>query len=188
MTLKKIKDNSFRRLLNMLSNQTFAIITAYRHKDADGKALSQRQNTQRNSDLRAKLTKRKMGVYILEGHWQEAPDGVNEKTTINSYVVQKQKDLSDKEFIKFMRECMTVNGFTQNACILHTDRYYLLLPDNSMIDLGENLSLDEINQVYSQRVLARDLPFVFDSVARPQNSISFLAFSKLGLSYLRESF
>ena len=57
-----------------------------------------------------------------------------------------------------------------------------------MIDLGEILSLDEINQVYSQRVLAMDFPFVFDSVASPQNSISFLAFSKLGLSYLRESF
>ena len=51
MTLKKIKDNSFRRLLNMLSNQTFAIITAYRHKDADGKPLSQQQNRQRNGDL-----------------------------------------------------------------------------------------------------------------------------------------
>ena len=188
MTLKKIKDNSFRRLLNMLSNQTFAIITAYRHKDADDKPLSQRQNRQRNSDLRAKLTERKMRVYILEGHWQDALDGVDEKENRNSYVVQKQKDLSDKEFIKFMCECMTVDGFTQNACILHTDRYYLLLPDNSMIDLGANLSLDDINQVYSQRVLAMDLPFVFDSVASPQNSISFLAFSKLGLSYLRESF
>lgn len=195
MNLKRVKDSSFGRLMDILSNQTFAIITAYRHTDADGNVLTKKQNIQRNRDLLGKLNAEKMGGYSLVGHWQEAPEGLSYEqaksqhklidVTERSYVVPKRKDLSDDDFIKFITECLTVDGLTQDACIVHTDKYYLLTPDGSLTEIGTKVELGKLGQAYSQSVLALDVPFVFDSIEHPQSVAGYMYFDRAGLLYLR---
>ena len=70
-TINKVTDSSLGRLMNLLNDKTYAIITAYRDSDTEGNELSKQENLQRNRELRARFNANKMGVYSLVGHWQE---------------------------------------------------------------------------------------------------------------------
>ena len=116
----KVVHRSLGRLMNRLNEQTCAIITAYRDYDLNGDKISKEENIKRNRELRTRFNANKMGVYSLVGHWQETHE------VERCYVVPKRSDMSDEEFIDFIKDAMTINGLTQDACIFHTDKFYLL--------------------------------------------------------------
>ncbi|MCR5850556.1 MAG: hypothetical protein K6G92_07570 [Bacteroidaceae bacterium] len=181
--------------MNNKKNNAFAIITAYRYQDNEGNYLPKNDNNQRNRILRGILSSAKMRVYQLVGHWQEVPADIesDEAKTLGllndsverSYLVQKPSDMSVDEFIPFVKDCMTIDGMTQDACIIHTDKYYLLHNDGSLESLGEEMSLNKISQVFSESVLKAGTPFIFDGISRPNGNMDKLAFEKSGISYFR---
>ena len=175
--LYKVNDSSLRRLMSLLKEHTCAIITAYRDSDAEGNKLSKQENIQRNRDLRARFNANKMGVYSLVGHWQETYE------IERSYVVPKRSDMSDEEFIDFIKDAMTINGLTQDACILHTDKFYLLFNDGTMQPIGTKVTLNKLGQAFSESVMRNGVPFVFDSVERPTSVAGFMWFEKNNLLY-----
>lgn len=177
MNLKKLYDSSFTRLWDVLHNKTFAILTAYRGFDKEGNKLSKKDNIQRNRDLRSKLNEEHMGVYQLVGHWQDNHE------IERSYVVPKRNDMTDEEFISFIKDAMTINGLTQDACILHTDKFYLLFNDGTMQPIGTKVTLKKLGQAFSESVMRNGVPFVFDSVERPTSVAGFMWFEKNNLLY-----
>lgn len=178
-TINKVTDSSLGRLMNLLNDKTYAIITAYRDSDTEGNELSKQENLQRNRELRARFNANKMGVYSLVGHWQETHE------VERCYVVPKRSDISDEEFIDFIKDAMTINGLTQDACIFHTDKFYLLFNDGTIQPIGTKVSLNKLGQAYSKSVLKNEVPFVFDSVERPTSVAGYMWFDKNNILYLR---
>lgn len=187
--LTPVVDASFGRLLDILRNRTFGIITAYRGSE------TKEQNIIRNRHLRARFNERKMGVYQLIGHWEEAPDDMDWRTardlglTVDvverSYVVPCSKDMPEDEFVSFLIECMTIDGLTQDSFVLHDDSgYYLVYSDGDRDLIGTNVSLNKLSQAYSRSVLAQDLPFVFDSIRQPNGNSDRMAMQRQGLLWL----
>lgn len=193
--LNKVSDSTLSRLFNLLNNQVCAIITAYRDTDSNGKKLTIQENIKRNRDLRARFNSNKMGVYQLVGHWQEAPDGYSYEqakkehkltdVTERSYVVPKPKDMDTDEFIKFILESMTVDGLTQDACIIHTDKFYLMYKDGTVEDLGTKVNINKLGQAYSQWVRKSSMPFVFDSVDTPTSNMGRMYYTKCNILYFK---
>lgn len=188
-------DSSFARVCSNKVNNAYAIITAYRYQDNEGNFLSKNDNNQRNLILRGILCSAKMRVYQLVGHWQETPADIDsdEARTLGllndsvekSYLVHKPSDMSIDEFVSFVKYCMTIDGMTQDACVIHIDKYYLLHNDGSLKVLGKNVPLNKISQVFSESVLKAGIPFIFDGFSRPNGNMDKLAFEKSGISYFR---
>lgn len=192
---KKIVDSTFNRLMDRLQNTTCAIITAYRSNDAEGNKMTKEQNIKRNRDLRHKFNVRKMGVYQLVGHWQEAPDNMDYEEAKKqhlltdvierSYVVPKPQDMSDEEFKSFMMECMTIDGLTQDSIVYHDAEGFRLIFNNGEEEpLGKNVDLNKVAQAYSQSVLRIGTPFIFDSVRQPNGAQDAWGMKLQGLLWL----
>ena len=177
--INKITDGSLGRLMNLLNDKTYAIITAYRDSDAYGNKLTKQENSQRNRELRAYFNANKMGIYSLVGHWQETHE------VENCFVVPIPSFMSDEEFIAFIKDAMTINGLIQDACILHTDKFYLLYNDGTIQPIGNKVSLNKLGQAYSKSVLKNEVPFVFDSVEHPTSVAGYMWFDKKNILYLR---
>ena len=180
----KINNSSLERLMELLRNQVCAIITAYKDTDVEGNILYKEHNIQRNRDLRIHFKENKIAVYILVGHWQETLYDTSYEVE-RSYVVPKPSFMSEHEFIDFIKNSMTIEGLTQNACILHTNRFYLLSKDGSTEELGNNISMNKIEQVYALSVRKHETPFVFDYVDKPTSNFGRLYFSKCNLLYFK---
>ena len=80
---------------------------------------------------------------------------------------------------------MTINGLTQDACIFHTDKFYLLFNDGTIQPIGTKVSLNKLGQAYSKSVLKNEVPFIFDSVERPTSVAGYMWFNKNNILYLR---
>lgn len=129
--------------MNNKKNKAFAIITAYRYQDNEGNFLSKKDNNRRNRILRGVLSSAKMRVYQLVGHWQEDPDemdsdetrtlGLLNDSVEKSYVVHKPSDMPVDEFISFVKSCMTIDGITQDACVIDKEQMELfpLMQENT---------------------------------------------------------
>ena len=180
----KIKISSLERLMSLLRNQVCAIITAYKDTDAEGNILSKEHNIRRNQDLRIHFKENKIAVYSLVGHWQETCQCISYEVE-RCYVVPKPSFMSEQEFIDFIKDSMTIEGLTQNACILHTDRFYLLSKDGSTEELGNNISMNKIEQVYYLSIRKREIPFAFDYVDKPTSNFGRLYFCKCNILYFK---
>jgi len=194
-TKQHIVDSTFNRLMDRLKNTTCAIITAYRCEDAEGNKMPKEENIRRNRKLRAIFNERKMGVYQLVGHWQEAPNNMNyeeakEKHLLTdvierSYVVPKPESMSDDEFKSLIMDCMTIDGLTQDSIVYHDAEGFSLIFNNGEEDfLGKNVDLNKIAQAYSQSVLKIDTPFIFDSVRQPNGAQDAMGMKHQGLLWL----
>ena len=186
-----ILESSFNRLMSLMANKDFAIISAYRHE------FSKEENILRNRQLRGILNANKMGVHQLVGHWLEAPKGVEYKdakpeeltdTIERSYFIAKPDTMKYKDFKKFILNCLTIDGETQDCGIihLHGGAYYCVYPNGSVERIGENLTLNKIAQAYSQYVKRLDIPFVFEGVERPSSNGGMRMFRAHGIEYVRE--
>lgn len=200
-----ISEDSLSRTLSQIQNKVFAILTAYRQRDKDGKAISKEQNIFRNRKLRAILNKHKLGPHQLVGHWHEAPAGVdykdaNEKDLIDSiersYLVVKPDQMSLKDFIVIINDCLTIDDETQDSAIINCEGtndttnkgYYLLIPnkyfnDIEFMKIGEKLTLNKISQAYSQHVKKVNIPFVFEGIEIPNGNSGAICFKEFGYRY-----
>ena len=187
-----ILEGSFNRLVSQMENKDFAIISAYRHE------FSKEENILRNRELRGILNSHKMGVHQLVGHWLEAPKGVEYKdakpedltdTIERSYFIAKPDDMPYKDFKRFIVDCLTIGGETQDCGIVHVHGgwYYCLYPNGSVEKIGENLSLNTVAQAYSQYVKRLDIPFVFEGVERPASNSGMRMFEINGIEYVHDT-
>ena len=186
-----IIEGTFKRLVDKMQNNDFAILSAYRNSFTKG------QNIQRNRQLRAALDSKKMGVYQLVGHWFGAPDGVsyedakqNELTDVieRSYFVARPDTMNYDEFKNLIINLLTIDGVTQDCCIIHQNGggYYLLYPDGNTEKIGDKITFNKIAQAYSQYVKKMNVPFVFEGVESPSSIGGYRMFSKNNILYLRE--
>ena len=190
----RIEDASFSRLKDFLKSRDFAIITAYRDTDNEGNKLSKKDNIVRNRKLRGVLNEHHMGVYQLIGHWQEAPAGMSYESAKEqnklidvverSYVVVRPNHVPMDEFEDFIKSLMTIDGLTQNAVLFKDNsgaRYYY--SDGHEVYLGK-MSWNKVAQGYSQSVLNKEMPFVFDGVSYPNGVMDRMSMSVDGLSWI----
>lgn len=176
-----ISEDSLSRILNVIKNNDFAILTAYRGN------FSKSENILRNRKLRGILNAKKIGVHQLVGHWQEAPTGNDytdctsrELTDVveRSYLIKRPSDMSYDEFEALVLELLTIDGETQDAAILKNDDGIFLLYNNGTKELiGNDVSLGKINQAYSQYV-KNNLPFVFEGIEIPATNLAKQMYTK----------
>ena len=187
-----IIEGTFKRLVDKMQNNDFAILSAYRNSFTKG------QNIQRNRQLRAALDSKKMGVYQLVGHWLEAPDGVsyedakqNGLTDVieRSYFVARPDTMNYEEFKTLIISLLTIDGVTQDCCIIHQNGggYYCLYPDGNTEKIGDSITCNKIAQTYSQYVKKMNVPFVFEGVESPSSIGGYRMFSKNNILYLTEN-
>lgn len=177
--LNKVDDRSLGRLMNRLKEQTCAIITAYRDYDLNGDKISKEENIKRNRELRTRFIANEMWAYYLVGHWQETNE------VERSYVISMPRFMQEQEFADFIKDYMTIDCLPQDACIIHTDNFYILLKDGTTKILGENISINKIEQAFSLWVRKREMPFKFDYVDEPTSNFGRLYFSICHLLYFR---
>lgn len=186
-----IVEGSFNRLLEHLKNKDFAIITAYRN------GFSKQDNILRNRKLRSIFNENKMGVHQLVGHWLEAPEGKDYRTCDKSeltdviersYLVSKPDDMSFGEFKEFIFECMTIDGVTQDCCVIHEKNgvYYQLTNNNELVEIGKNITFDKIAQAYSEYKVnkkSKNKTFIFEGVESPGSNSGRWMFREHNLLY-----
>lgn len=186
-----IIEGTFKRLVDKMQNNDFAILSAYRN------SFTKEQNIQRNRLLRAALDSKKMGVYQLVGHWLEAPDGVsyadaeqNESTDVieRSYFVVRPDTMNYEEFKNLIIRLLTIDGVTQDCCIIHQNGggYFCLYPDGNTDKIEDTTTFNKIAQAYSQYVKKMNVPFVFEGVESPSSIGGYRMFSENNILYLTE--
>jgi hypothetical protein len=120
-----------------------------------------------------------MWAYSLVGHWQETNE------IERSYVISKPQFMSEQEFTDFIKDYMTIDCLPQDACIIHTDKFYILQKDGTTKILGDDISINKIEQAFSQWVRKRKLPFKFDYVDEPTSNFGRQYFHICHLLYFR---
>lgn len=182
-------EGSFSRLYNILKDDVYAVLSAYRKK------FTKEENIKRNQLLKAVLNHNKMGVYQLVGHWREGPDGkdyleTEEKDLVDtierSYVVKKPKDTGIDAFKNFIMACLSIEGESQDCAIIHLedDTWIGITPSGEEFPIGEKLTLNKVAQAYSQWVKKTNLPFVFEFVESPASNSGKLLYTKHNIKYL----
>ena len=156
------------RVIQKISQEKndFAIITAYRDQ------YSKKQNIQRNRELRSQFNKRRMGVYQLVGHWRECsledvdyedcPADKLVDVVERSYLVTRPGTMTVEEFKSLIQRL--TGDFDQDASLVSIDgTIYILESTGKMTKIGSQVSLNKINQAYSQHVKKMNVPFVFEA-------------------------
>ena len=165
----------------------FAVISAYRNK------YSKKENIQRNRKLRAEFNKRKMGVYQLVGHWQECelenveyencPKEYIVDVVERSYLVIRPERLSQNDFKDLIHQL--TKEFKQDASVISLNSdIYIIEPTGKMSKIGSGVTLNKINQAYSQHVKKLEVPIVFEAEVPGSNS-GRMVFEKNNVLYPR---
>lgn len=163
----------------------FAVITAYRDK------FDKKENIQRNRQLRSEFNKRKMGVYQLVGHWQECSiEGIDYDdcpvdklvdVVERSYLVIRPQEMDQEEFKNLIQKLTA--DFQQDASIISIDSViYIIESTGKMTKIGSGVTLNKINQAYSQHIKKMNVPFVFEAEV-PSSNGGRMVFEKSGLLY-----
>ena len=181
-----ISEDSLNRTLDIIKEQDFAILTAYRSN------FNKRENILRNRKLRAILNNLHIGVHQLVGHWQEAPVGKqynecspNELTDVveRSYLICKPKNMTFNSFEQLVLSLLTIDKETQDAAIIKNNNGIYLLFNNGEKELiGHTCTLGKINQAYSQHV-KNNLPFVFEGIEIPSSNLAREMYTKNNILY-----
>lgn len=166
----EINEAGLSRLLSRIKGRDFCIATAFRSSN------TMKQNRDHNRELLKILKPHKMGGYMLIGHWQEAPDGVDwedaepEQLTNSeeeSVLFIKPDSMDRDEFISI---CTDIGAeFKQDAVLigLDGDGVYLYFGNGNREKVGTGLVLNKIGQAYSQMRNKKDVPFVFEGTFQP---------------------
>lgn len=179
-----IVEGSFNRLLSQMKEKDFAILTAYRS------TLTKKENIMRNRIFRGILNADEMGVHQLVGHWRENPNGCDYRdaeenelvdAVERSYFVAKPDSMPFEKFKGCILKCLTIDGQTQDPAIISKGGdIYCLHNKGSLEKIAEKISLNKINQAYSQYIKHLDIPFVFEGVERPGSNMGLFAYEKNG--------
>lgn len=190
-----VNEAGLSRLLQRISGKEFGIASAYRGGN------TRKENQRRKGILLTQLNSAKMGGYVLIGHWQEAPDGIDYQdaapdqlsdTVEESVLYIKPDEMSDQEFIQFNVDI--ANKFNQDAVIVGLDGIdeaisdmgvYLYYKDGSRDKIGNRVTLGKISQAYSQMKHKPNVPFVFEGTLHPTNNIGKQVFKVRNILYAR---
>jgi hypothetical protein len=173
------------RLLNQIKNKDFFIITAFRGE------FDKKQNIQRNKQLRSELNSKKMGPYQLIGHWRECkdseidyndcPENMLVDVIERSYLVTRPESMDFKDFKDFVQKL--TSKFNQDASIISIEyNIYLMFKNGSLDKIGSGVTLNKINQAYSQYIKKQNIPFVFE-VEVPGSISGRMMFQKENVRY-----
>ncbi len=183
-----INETSLSRLVGMVASADFCVASAFRSN------FTKKQNRQRNKELFSFLQVNRMGGYVLVGHWQEAPDGMDWKTaspeqltdvTEESVLFTRPKTRSREEFIEF---CTSIAvRFNQDAVIigLKGEGIFLYYKNGARDQIGRKISIGKIAQAYSKLRGGNDTPFVFEGSLEPTSNFGKMAFSINNMLYLK---
>jgi len=185
-------EGSLARLVEK-TKEPFAIISAYRRYQDDGKTLrTKAENIVRNRELRTHLNRFKMGVHQLVGHWRECidssiedyrdcPENMKKDVIERSYFVPMPPTEDVAEFKIKMLEL--AEKFNQDAIIFFDgSRVKVLGADGTEYDdLGNEIALNSISRGYSRHVLKQNVPFTFRGIPQPQGNTARMAETNSGL-------
>jgi hypothetical protein len=185
-------EGSLNRLIKK-AKDPFAIITAYRRYQDDGKTLRKKtENIERNREMRTYLNKYKMGVQQLIGHWGECidssiedyrdcPENMKKDVIERSYFVSMPPSYNVEEFKIKMLEL--AGNYNQDAIIFFDgSRVKVLGADGTEYDdLGNDIALNSISRGYSQHILKQNVPFTFKGIPQPQGNTARMAETNSGL-------
>lgn len=198
-SIGRIDEAGLSRLLSRIQGRDFAIATAFRGD------YSKAENRKRNAELLQTLNQRRMGGYMLIGHWQEAPDGVDyndaDPGTLTDVVEEsvlfvKPDGMSTEDFEAFCtgiarrynQDAVIVGETTATTEGLHEVEgdyaIYLVFKDGSKDQIGSGLSLNKTAQAYSQMRNKPNVPFVFEGTLAPVNNIGRQAFKTKNIKYV----
>ncbi len=181
-----INEASLSRLLSRVQNNDFCIISGFRA----GNTLN--QNKSKNKEILQTINSAKMGGYLLIGHWQESPDGVeyndatpDQLTDIveESVLFVKSDQLDRDEFVSF--SVQLCKKYNQDAIIigLKDQGIFLYFKDGSSDRIGSKITLNKTSQAYSQMRKKANVPFVFEGTLSPVNNIGRQAFKQNNILY-----
>ena len=166
-------DEGFSRMLELAKHKDFAILTAYKVFDNDGKKIPKETNILRNRELRSDLDRAKLGTHPLVGHWRECTDpnipydqcpaDKLVDAVERSYFVPRNNDINPE---KFKHLILSLAGkYNQNAVVMKIGNDIKLLEPsgNEIVNIGSRASVGKISQGYSQYVRNLKSPFIFES-------------------------
>lgn len=183
-----ISEASLSRLVSMVQNKDFCIATAFRSN------FSKKQNRQRNKELFNMLQTKRMGGYMLVGHWQEAPDGTDWKDaspeqlqdiTEESVLFVRPESMSREEFTEM---CVGIaKKFNQDAVIigLQGEGVHLYFKNGDSTKIGTDFSIGKIAQAYSNLRGGNPSPFIFEGSLIPETNFGRMAFSVNNILYTK---
>lgn len=183
-----VVEASLSRLISRTTGSDFCIATGFRSN------LSFRQNKERNKQILQQLNSHKMGGYLLIGHWQEAPDGVEfvDATTDQlidsleeSILFVKTDNLSREAFIEI---CVQIaRKFNQDAVIIGLSNVgvFLYYKDGTYDKVGSKMTLGKTAQAYSQMRNKPNVPFVFEGNLHPINNFGRQMFDLKNILYVK---
>lgn len=190
-----ISESSLSRILSMMTNKEFAMLTAYRILDKHGNKLSIDNNIKRNRILRGYLNSKKLGVHQLVGHWRECTnpnksysdcDKIDLVDTIErSYLITKPDNMESDVFKELITQLMTIDGETQDAFILKNNNGIFAVYKNGNMDkIGTDYTVGKIAQAYSQYVKKLKVPFTFEGLEIPSNSLTARIMTENNVLYI----
>lgn len=163
----------------------FCVMSAFR------KNLTLQQNKSRNKEVYATLSNYKMGGYPLIGHWKEAPEGADWKTT-----PEEDKTLVQEESIWFYKpDNMELNQFT-DICVSLCRKFnqdsviigiasdeedagiYFYSKDGSRQKFASSVNIrpEKLGDAYSIMRGNPSNPFMFEGTVQPVNIIGNMMF------------
>jgi len=117
-----------------------------------------------------------MGGYMLIGHWQEAPDGVDWRDASPEQLTDSEEETvlfvkpDDMDREEFVSICVELGkDFNQDAVIvgLNGEGIFLYFGDGEREQVGTTMSLNKIAQAYSRMRAKMNVPFVFEGTLAP---------------------
>lgn len=183
-----IQEDSLQRTLKIIQNEGFAVFSAYR------KEFSKEQNILRNRKLRAFLNQNRMGVHQLVWHWNEKqPDGSIKPVVERSYLVEQPDDMTDKDFLDVVADCLIIDGTTQDGAIVRfrdknsKNIYFYDVKSDALTCIGSKVNFNKdaikLSNAYSQHVKKMNMPFVFDGEETPQTILGMRMYTENGYKF-----
>lgn len=176
-----LTEDGLSRLINNMEDKNFAVLTV------NGSINTKNDNRK----LRSFFNMNKMGVYQLVGHWRECqienvdysdcPKDKLMNVIERSYLVTKPTDMSQDKFNDIILEL--TKKYKQDAAILSIDGDIFILENTGDMNIiGTKVTLNKINQAYSQFVKKMNVPFVFE-VEVPSSISGHMIFEMSGVMY-----
>jgi hypothetical protein len=168
-----------------IKKEDFAVLTGWRNSNTF------KQNRDINNNIVKLLNSKKMGPYLLIGHWQETTsDDEKDYSSVqdiqeDSILVVRPKNMETDEFIKFITDIG--NQYKQDSVLIGVDgEVYLYWDNNKSEKIGNTLTLNKISTAYSQMRNKKNIPFVFEGTIHPTNNMSRMLFSNIGLNWIEK--
>ena len=187
-----VNESSLTRMLRRIKNHDWAILTAFR----DNK--TEKENIRNNQKIISELNELKLEPYILKGHWQEAPDGMDYEEAMEQgkikgvsedsilVVNDERSGLDSQEFFNLISDLAFREEWKQDAIIIGKGdgSIHLMFNNQKTTKLGNKIGINKIDQAYStMKKKQKNIPFVFEGVLSPSSISSRMVLSKMGLNW-----